>query len=649
MNNLSKIIFLLFFFSNNTNGQDDISNNKKYWYYKSRLNNDFIKVGLGSGESIPCQIRGANNLTHTFYGAPNTLMDWGDASSYLGYYIGTLAMEYYLLQQNNQNTAKVSHELFCALNAVNRIDYVGETFFGGTPLLNGYFVRDDVPIDFIKNNYQHFNYYDNGANGTSGNNLGKGFNSKFQYGADTANSSRISWERWKWGNPPDDLPHDFMTTQDPHGPIPEMSQDQAYAIILGLAFVKKFVPTSVTDNNIIFPYSTSGNKSLSNEADQITKRIIGFIKNSTDSNGNRCSPISWIIRNPITCRPVGWNKSNFAGLGFGADATFFSYAIAESGCVINSNSWGTIQFQSLGWYPKVCNTSSTSYHDFFSTTRGVNTWDIISNSLIPGNGDNKLHVANLSAVCNCVYGTMADKVIDELVSWMQQIPLLGWLGAVIGWVYKIVSSIIHTLIPGYYLNNTSSAININSYSTLPNIDIDHAPMARKVLHGGHYQHNPDYNFKYLLNVMPCDNIFFLDGSWPYYNQIEWSGTDRIEHSRQRASPKGDDTPTNGEYPALDYLFYHNLWYVSELQNGNNPQIMDLSDTYINLQGGTSNQNEYKGFETITTESTVFSPQGTDINLRAGKTVSFLPGTALTASPSGGLVHAYIQKSNCATD
>lgn len=27
-------------------------NHRKYWWYKSRLNNDFVKVGLGDGESL---------------------------------------------------------------------------------------------------------------------------------------------------------------------------------------------------------------------------------------------------------------------------------------------------------------------------------------------------------------------------------------------------------------------------------------------------------------------------------------------------------------------------------------------------------------------------------------------------------------------
>ncbi len=77
--------------------QNDNDNHRKYWYYKSRLNNDFIKVGLNPGESIPCQIRGKDNAFGNFTQDINCGMEWGDASSYLGYYIAVLATEYGLL------------------------------------------------------------------------------------------------------------------------------------------------------------------------------------------------------------------------------------------------------------------------------------------------------------------------------------------------------------------------------------------------------------------------------------------------------------------------------------------------------------------------------------------------------------------------
>lgn len=37
--------------------QTDLNNHKKYGYYKTRLNNDFIKIGLDPGNSIPVNER----------------------------------------------------------------------------------------------------------------------------------------------------------------------------------------------------------------------------------------------------------------------------------------------------------------------------------------------------------------------------------------------------------------------------------------------------------------------------------------------------------------------------------------------------------------------------------------------------------------
>jgi hypothetical protein len=137
-------------------GQTDFLNHRKYWYYKSRLNNDFLRVGLDSGESIPFTTRGTDNFSG--FSDLNPKLSVGDATSNLGYYIALLATEYYLLSQSilgfqsqkSLSLSKVKHELFCALNAVNRLDYEAEALFqSGTENLNGFFIRDDIPRPFL--------------------------------------------------------------------------------------------------------------------------------------------------------------------------------------------------------------------------------------------------------------------------------------------------------------------------------------------------------------------------------------------------------------------------------------------------------------------------------------------------------------------
>src|SRR4051812_16022744 len=107
------IISLLFILVACSYAQTDEINHQKYWYYKARLNNDFIKVGLDSGESIPFNTRGRFAKS---FDIENVEISVGDATSILGNYLALLSTELFLLRNNEQNTDRVRHELFCALN-----------------------------------------------------------------------------------------------------------------------------------------------------------------------------------------------------------------------------------------------------------------------------------------------------------------------------------------------------------------------------------------------------------------------------------------------------------------------------------------------------------------------------------------------------
>ncbi|MBK9286050.1 MAG: hypothetical protein IPM51_17275 [Sphingobacteriaceae bacterium] len=89
------LVFFYIVLCNLCLAQQDIDLHKKYWYYKSRLNNDFLKVGLKSGESIPFGERGFNETTFDNY---TNRLKAGDASAQLGCYIAVLATEYRLLK-----------------------------------------------------------------------------------------------------------------------------------------------------------------------------------------------------------------------------------------------------------------------------------------------------------------------------------------------------------------------------------------------------------------------------------------------------------------------------------------------------------------------------------------------------------------------
>ncbi len=546
---------------------------------------------------------------------------------------------------NFQDTKKVKHELFCALSAVNRLDYIAETFFNGTSSLNGYFVRDDVPDNFIASNYTHFNYYNNGANPVNNNQPARGFMSKFQTGANKEGSSLKSWitftnsAQWNGGNGP----------VVGNGPIPEMSQDQAISILYGLTFVKKFVPNWETDGGATFG-SGSGQTSLTTESENIADRIIKHIRTSKDLSGSTCLTnitTGWYIKNPVNCNPVGYNHDNSHN-GWGDDAELFAYAFAEAGCVIKSGLFGGSQGKVglAGDYPKLCGgvLYPNSYHNLYSASLGDNAWQALASNIIPGNGDNRLHVVNLSAICDCVYGRVEDYFWQELITIVQQIPIIGnVVGIIIGYIQKIVQYLTTHMIPGYFVNTTSTSINVNSYAQY--LDFDHAPLSRKVLHGGIYQENTDYNFKYLVDAAPCDDIYFLPNENPPFAHEEWSASDRIEHPRQRRNNLGNEVPSKGEYSGLDYLLYHNLWYMHQKQKGVNQNIFDLSDVYLKSPVTTITAGNINAYETITTESTSFNFT-IPTYWRAGKTITYGPGTTIVGVNN---LHAYIQKFDCATD
>ena len=321
-NNQTKffVLFILSFCS--FFGQNDLENHKKYWYYKARLNNDFVKVGNtqpnGSnnitspdhGESMPFNERALEGAPYSNTGNE---LKMGDGGTRLGIYIAVLATEYRLLKNNGQDVSKIKHELFCALNAVNRIDYYAESIFSNgnmNPNLNGFFIRDDMPPNFVKNNYKHFNYYTiNGIDGigSSDRENDRGFTQTFLSGQDVNTSDYMSYEeRVALGKPRSAQLHSL-----------EESQDQAYYLLMGLSLVSKLVD-DVPDGGNVFGYG-SGETKLKTEAINISDRIIKHMTGSSGALG------FWNIRNPA-------NGNAFVQIGH--DVKAYAYPLDNTGCFI---------------------------------------------------------------------------------------------------------------------------------------------------------------------------------------------------------------------------------------------------------------------------------------------------------------------------
>lgn len=146
----------------------DTQNEDKYWHYRFRLygNNSptypgFMRPGTGMGENLPfnalmpatnCFTDYILNVRHCNVAdslGPMGNIQINDATTDLGYLIAVLATEYALLSQTDQSTDSVVHELWLALKAFDRLDAGAEEWYpGANRVLDGFFLRDDVPGDF---------------------------------------------------------------------------------------------------------------------------------------------------------------------------------------------------------------------------------------------------------------------------------------------------------------------------------------------------------------------------------------------------------------------------------------------------------------------------------------------------------------------
>jgi Secretion system C-terminal sorting domain len=175
-------LYLLISITQSIKAQDPTTNLNKYWHYRYRLINYFMEIGMGKfdvdypaeGQSIPAMVRNfSSGADECGSGCANGWrIYWYDQGRCLGYYIGTLATEYYLLNEYNlknpnniQNTNETVMELFYALHAVFRLDSIGLVTWvnwgnaihndiisigNSTPVFPGagYMMQDDIPNDF---------------------------------------------------------------------------------------------------------------------------------------------------------------------------------------------------------------------------------------------------------------------------------------------------------------------------------------------------------------------------------------------------------------------------------------------------------------------------------------------------------------------
>ncbi len=280
-------IFINLIFITDLFAQSPAQNLQKYWYYRERLKNNYILVDDCIGCGVTAVTRG---FTEQANDKTSVTLNWGDATIDQGWYISVLATEYGLIQQGKytRDINETIKELYYALKAFNRLDETAEMYTrcnvahpndktayincvssgSETPQtddFNGFFIRDDVPTNFVSSNLLHFNQ---GINATQL----------------TNQMTVVRSDRMQRQN---------RITDGDLNPVEE-SVDQVLGMLMGLALVSKFIPDGVNYNNLPLN-DVNGNTDIQNEAQDIVHRMVLWIR---DSHVGALDP--WVAVNPAS-------------------------------------------------------------------------------------------------------------------------------------------------------------------------------------------------------------------------------------------------------------------------------------------------------------------------------------------------------------
>ena len=241
-----KILLLIVFLSNIQLTFSQVSADlMKYWYYRNRLKY-FVVNGnkVGEGQIVCIRNRMGCDPSIDNPDGKGGNVDWGQSGKHDGYYIGVLATEYYLLNQNGQTTdaANTLTELQNALTTfIVNWDEAAKPYWGRPNLQNGLFMRGNTPIGF-------FDTINTSGNGFTAN--GKSHLSLLNKGlktTDTWNSHDTTFSNFPKGHPGyGSYTNSSLCFPPPCSPMPQaMSQDEAIIMLLGCSLAAELADGTV--------------------------------------------------------------------------------------------------------------------------------------------------------------------------------------------------------------------------------------------------------------------------------------------------------------------------------------------------------------------------------------------------------------------
>ena len=506
------IIVLLFTNLRYAYPQQTVDNDKahrRYWYYRTRMINDFMKIGKNQGDCIMISER---NLGKNI--GQNIIRDsqvGPDQIDLINMYIITLALEYKLLSRNNQDTKETVNELYHILYMINRLDGEADQLWGPIPLtnpiinqnnlnFNGFMIREDMPPDYLTVNAEHFNYdmLDNG-NGIAtistayaqnyGGFCGSDFtdnlvDTKFRnFSLQEINLTDNSTEN-----------DNIYKLRDAMG----MPHDKFHSMLVAMMFVNKYLPYGVNNGQQF----QDGEYDLKKEAKNISKRIYTYLKGINDS---------WVLTYP------DFSTSNNHILNVGAQAQIYSWPLSRMACFAN--------------------------HDF--------PWAIAD-------------------PCSGFTGPTAIGLGGQVYNTNSSIPQLSMDASVFMAWDQIGSNFPSN--SGFVPAFIAMQANTSAWS------IEWAELIRKVLHqnGALLRQLSIYGDP--INVAPCQGPYNYGAC--NNGGKEWSSQDRTEHPNARNASCPSGNGFLADYPGVDYMLLHNLYY--EYQN----QLMDGNQGNVgNTPGG----------------------------------------------------------------